>query len=728
MITPPFHRKLKAVLIPKAIRPWVLIMAMITGTWLFACGPHFPNWLLSEGDQAFLQSPWLHFKSEIRALLSAKRSPYKAFPARKDRPTQTLEMALTDLSHALESVVYTQEDRQVILRQYKEHREVIHRYRQTLEQWESMNQPWFPNPNPIPELEPIQPVEGLPEEFADYLEGAIAYHQSQFPEALEAWQRLLKLPASQRHFRSTWALYMLGRMQVDTAPIEATKYFQELRRGVQEGFSDSLGLAAASLGWEARAAFNLKQYNQAITLYLEQCAAGQDEASAHQSIERVIRTALNDPETDLLPLAKDQASRSVVTLFLSYRMAEAQKPLQKTGIDPFERWLKALEQSGFNSDPLVEPLALGAHRRGLFELCSEYLRLAPSESLNRAWLASKCAFREGDLERAYKELQFAARLFPSHESVISEQPSPSESDTHSVLWMPYQRVQGELALLTLHRGDYVEAMEILLKAGYWMDGAYIAEQVLSSSELRAFIDREYTIDRQPYDLDQNVQWARALTMGEPWPNKALEGQLRYLLARRLTREGSLEEALNDYPNALKPSHLERWAGIRSGRDPSLSVAQRAQALWAAARLTRYQGMELMGTELAPDWGIHGGNFQDGVSIEDRQQHLGSHRLKPTTEETARALKSQPTPNQRWHYRYVASDLAWEAIALMPDEDPSTAEALCEAGSWLKVKDPQSADRFYKALVTRCSKTALGQAAAELRWFPPSSTIASGTDF
>ena len=186
-------------------------------------------------------------------------------------------------------------------------------------------------------------------------------------------------------------------------------------------------------------------------------------------------------------------------------------------------------------------------------------------------------------------------------------------------------------------------------------------------------------------------------------------------------------ALDDYPNPIKPIHQERIQAIRSGRDPSLSLELRAQALWKAARLTRYQGMELMGTELAPDWTLHQGNFQDGVSTEGRQQHLASHQLKPTAEEKARTEKSQPKPNQRWHYRHVAANLAWEAIVWMPDEETATAEALCEAGGRSLDKDPEAADRFYKALVARCSTTALGQAATQLRWFPPPSTAAPETD-
>jgi hypothetical protein len=43
--------------------------------------------------------------------------------------------------------------------------------------------------------------------------------------------------------------------------------------------------------------------------------------------------------------------------------------------------------------------------------------------------------------------------------------------------------------------------------------------------------------------------------------------------------------------------------------------------------------------------------------------------------------------------------------------------LCVAGSWLKHRDPKGADKFYKALVRRCRRTALGTAADLNRWCP-----------
>jgi hypothetical protein len=57
------------------------------------------------------------------------------------------------------------------------------------------------------------------------------------------------------------------------------------------------------------------------------------------------------------------------------------------------------------------------------------------------------------------------------------------------------------------------------------------------------------------------------------------------------------------------------------------------------------------------------------------------------------------------------------VELMPDNSQETARVLCIAGSWMKGRDPNEADRFYKELVIRCPKTKLGQEADKLRWFP-----------
>ncbi len=73
--------------------------------------------------------------------------------------------------------------------------------------------------------------------------------------------------------------------------------------------------------------------------------------------------------------------------------------------------------------------------------------------------------------------------------------------------------------------------------------------------------------------------------------------------------------------------------------------------------------------------------------------------------------------KRFHYRYDAADLAWEAGKSLPANHPLLAPLYGTAGNWLAPSDPQAADRFYQAIVRRCKDTPLGKAAEEKRWFP-----------
>ena len=60
---------------------------------------------------------------------------------------------------------------------------------------------------------------------------------------------------------------------------------------------------------------------------------------------------------------------------------------------------------------------------------------------------------------------------------------------------------------------------------------------------------------------------------------------------------------------------------------------------------------------------------------------------------------------------------WRSAALLPDNSPLGAQALYLGGSYIKDRDPQFADKFYKALVWRNWELPYAQKANELRWFP-----------
>jgi hypothetical protein len=90
-------------------------------------------------------------------------------------------------------------------------------------------------------------------EFADYHKGAAAYLNQQWDEARAAWENLLKRPEQDRHYRTVWAAFMLGKVSLKEKDFPATQWFQRTRELAKAGFADSLGLAAESYGWEGRA-------------------------------------------------------------------------------------------------------------------------------------------------------------------------------------------------------------------------------------------------------------------------------------------------------------------------------------------------------------------------------------------------------------------------------------------------------------------------------------------
>ena len=107
-----------------------------------------------------------------------------------------------------------------------------------------------------------------------------------------------------------------------------------------------------------------------------------------------------------------------------------------------------------------------------------------------------------------------------------------------------------------------------------------------------------------------------------------------------------------------------------------------------------------------------------ATVAARATNIAVGRVVASLDERDRAARNAPQVQERFHYRYLAANLAWEGAKLLPDDSEETARVLCLAGTWLKNRDQRAADRFYKALVRRCRKTALGAEADRLRWFPP----------
>ena len=130
-------------------------------------------------------------------------------------------------------------------------------------------QPQSERSNPEPAFPSLEIVRGLPTEFVDYFEGFAAWHNPGVPDkqiSRDDWERVLELPPVQRHYKSTWAAFMLGKSWEKEAPDNAALYFRQVRELVRQGYADTLGLAAASLGLEAQVYLNQSNYEDAIEM------------------------------------------------------------------------------------------------------------------------------------------------------------------------------------------------------------------------------------------------------------------------------------------------------------------------------------------------------------------------------------------------------------------------------------------------------------------------------
>ncbi len=691
-----------------------------------ACGPDFPNHLLGAGDYAVLVAPGVSFGDELeRMQLIPTR--WRAVFSTNDYPQEAADAEIGDLRAALRRSKTPAAEIERIVSAHRVQRDRLHLYAADYERWQSsgvtswdehgerQNQP---PAGAAPKLPALVFVPGLPEEFADYFAGACAWRDPTVEDkgkAREAWERLLARPASERKFKSTWAAYMLGKAWEDDKPDRAAAYFQQVRTLAKQGFTDSLGLAAASLGWEARLALRQKDHARAMHLYLEQLAAG--DGSAIESLRVTAATVLEESEA-LNSLAKDPITQKAITAYLisrggGFRDAglTSAGPLDETAL----RWLEAVEAAGGTDLDSAEKLALAAYQTGAFDVARRWIKRAPGTPLAQ-WLQAKLLLREGKVAAAAGILARISSQFPldstgtnAPASLVDNLRSAFADEQREAHGVGVQ-VLGELGVLRLHRQQYTESLDALLRSGFWMDAAYVAERVLSLDELKHYVDANWPAHAvAPKDIATND------TPGAFSENRLAE-EIRHLLARRLTRSLRGSEAREYYPEAWQAKHDELVAALVQGWDEAQPASARATALFHAACITRTNGIELLGTETGPDWFIYNGNFEYGVTAEGRTNE-NFRIVAATPEELQRAAAHSPDPEVRWHYRYQAALLAWEAAKLMPNNSDETAFVLWQAGVWLKNRDPQTADGFYKTLVRRCRRTALGEEADRIRWFP-----------
>ncbi len=669
-----------------------------------------------------LVPPVADFIVEIgRIELPAKGGAAALLPEDGDKSRQTTDVDLTEVRDALKSTALPAGEQDILFSRYQDIREQIWDYVTDVSEHQRRRQSGFTDPaasQPAgPQLDDLAIPERLPGEFAEYLRGAVAYHRNKYEDARRAWTHLLDLPADQRRNRSVWAAYMLGRSWVDENPDLAVEWFEKTRLLAREGFRDSIGLAAASLGWQARAQLQRARYEEAISLYLEQARAG--DHGAYVSLRMTLEGLLNDDLAALKRLVGHPLAQQVVTAYIVSEGSFRQVSIGSAYQQFVKAWLKAAERAGAKDMPGAERLAWAAYQYDDMDSAKRWLSRARQSAPMVKWLRAKILLHDGKIDQAAQLLAEVVRLFPDDGSRIGL--SVRLDDEFSILEesSPQAAVWGEIGVLHMARHQYVEAMDALLRGGYWMDAAYVAERVLTPDELKRYVDTRYPpptasapATNPEGEVEDQEEWYRLGTPGRDGPAAAM----RHLLARRLAREKRWKEARGYYPDKWREVFDNYVKACAAGHDSGKPKASRAESLMEAAAIARWDGLDLLATELEPDWAALGGQFEIEAASEARAT-AGAVEVVPSTADERRRLRQYVGPRKRFHYRYIAADLAWEAAELMPNESEETAKVLCEAGSWLKGRDPKAADRFYKALVKRCGTTPLGRKAAELNWFP-----------
>ena len=386
----------------------------------------------------------------------------------------------------------------------------------------------------------------------------------------------------------------------------------------------------------------------------------------------------------------------------------------------------------------AEYLGWLAYMVGDYTQARHWLDLAKHDSPAADWLRAKLQLRAGDVEGAAKSLAAAVDTLRSpalytgwsdgayHDANRSGPTYTSITDDAG--WSMGEAASGDLGLMHLERGDFVQALDILFKGGLWEDAAFIAERVLTADELKAYVDK-----LPPAAADAKVSTnAGAPPVAENGTDSPddLNRKLRNLLGRRLVREDRYDDAAKYLASPYDKIVLKYAAALKDGAKASLPKEQRAKAYFTAAWLARYDGMELMGTEVSPDGFDFGGDFTDTDLAKERL--TGQHAESPDGDQPAAATaqdaapasraeiqrlkKNTIDPDKRYHYRFVAAAVAMRAAALLPDQTEELADVANTAGNWIKNSDEQLGNRYFQVIDRRCSRTTIGGKASASHWF------------
>ena len=241
------------------------------------------------------------------------------------------------------------------------------------------------------------------------------------------------------------------------------------------------------------------------------------------------------------------------------------------------RWLEIIKQANLGGIEDAEYLGWVAYNNGDYKGAAHWLELSKGDTAAALWLRAKLQRRAGKLAEAAKTMAQAVeslRTAPAY--------TPSEGTDEK--WTEYdyfpegpdwgwgQSAHGDLGGLRLARGDFVQALDTLLKGHLWNDAAFVAERVLTTKELKQYVD---ALPETP----------------PPKEGEDYNAKLRYLLGRRLVREHRYAEA-GPYISPPYDKVLEKY--VKALKDGANSFQNRTRARMvhrSMARAPRQDGVD-----------------------------------------------------------------------------------------------------------------------------------------
>ncbi|WP_133646627.1 hypothetical protein [Paraburkholderia flava] len=622
--------------------------------------------------------------------------------------------------------------------------------------------------------------------------------------AQRRFQAALDVPAATAGPGAVWVAYALGEMH-KRASSEAGYDFADETRAAQRAFAvareraragaaDPSGLAVFSYGEEALLflrssskgqcddtdltgrtacvdAIDPADMNRAVGLYAEQAARGS--AIGFQSLVLIASWALSSPARATRLIGNPLTQRLLVAYGLArvgdvvnddpssttdyYAMLDVTGHLGYADVargtphvkpNPvLETLVDAIRQQGIAQPAGADRLAALAYRTGRYDLARTLI--AHDNSALSSWVRAKLALRDGDVASAARAYAEASKAFPVIDGSL---------DAGSVAL-----VKGEQGVLALSRGQYLVALDQLYAAtqraragvvtddpyagtdggsvGYQQDMAYIAERVLTTDELKTWVDAHAPATATvplpagfaAFTPEQFYAWRAQHT-------RTLADSLRLLLARRLVRDGRVDDALPYFPadddarfvdvdytgsgNGYKVTawKVRDWAAAYGAAlhdaQHAWSRNARARGWFDAATLAREHGMEIMGYEQDPDFATFDGMFPHGVGRrgpmvaayltsasapqpprDTPAQRAAADLPGPfvTDGERHRYASSEAKPNERFHYRAIAADEAGSAADLLPPRSQAFAAVLCHGANFAS-DDADRAAALYQRYV------------------------------